>query len=344
MLNINRHSLVRALFIALAPVFLWASSVHAHEFKVHKNVVWATPKNFPLTADIYVPTTGKATYPVLIIYHGGGWLINNNSIMSSMSEYVASHGDFIVANMNYRLLGDNKNSTTMNEIVEDALGGVLWVKDNIAHYGGDPKRIAVTGDSAGGHLASMILLGGRNLESDGFAGNTLGFKPSYLPKGKTAEQIAKRDGLKVQAAVISYGAFDLYSAALNNFEKPSNIFWGLAKAEARGLFGNTVNVNDNANYYKAVSPIFNIPLASVNKLPPQFIHVGSKDRTTPPTAVKNYVEQLEKAGQSVEFTLYEGKDHAFLDSGCSEYFKSCFDTVAPNALNDILRFLEKTLK
>jgi acetyl esterase len=194
MRNTDRKNVVGMLFVIFASMMVLVSSAQAHEFKVHKNIVWASPKNLSLTADIYVPTTGKATYPVLIIYHGGGWLINNNSIMNSMSEYVASHGEFIVANMNYRLLGDNNNSTTMNEIVEDALGGVLWVKDNIAHYGGDPKRIAVTGDSAGGHLASMILLSGRNLQSDGFAGNTLGFKPSYLPKGKTAEQVAKNDG------------------------------------------------------------------------------------------------------------------------------------------------------
>lgn len=336
-------SLTKLLFM-LASLFAFAVSVQAHEFKVHKNIIWASPKNFPLTADIYVPKTGKAKYPVLVIYHGGGWLINNNSIMNSMSEYIASHGEFIVANMNYRLLPDNKNTTNMNEIVEDALGGVLWVKDNIAAYGGDPKQVAVTGDSAGGHLASMVLLSGQNLESDGFAGNTLGFNPSYLPKGKTAEQVAKADGLRVQAAVISYGAFDLYGAAQNNFEKPSNIFWALAKSEARGIFGSAINVTDNANYYKTVSPIFNIPLASVNKLPPQFIHVGSKDNTTPPTAVKNYVAQLEKAGQAVEFKLYEGKNHAFLDTGCNEFLKSCFDKDAPDALNDILHFLEKTLK
>jgi acetyl esterase len=339
----NYKNVTKILFM-LASVFTFAASVQAHEFKVHKNIVWASPKNFPLTADIYVPKTGKAKYPVLVIYHGGGWLINNNSIMNSMSEYIASHGEFIVANMNYRLLPDNKNTTNMNEIVEDALGGVLWVKDNIATYGGDPKQVAVTGDSAGGHLASMVLLSGQNLESDGFAGNTLGFNPSYLPKGKTAEHVAKADGLRVQAAVISYGAFDLYGAAQNNFEKPSNIFWALAKSEARGIFGSTINVTDNANYYKAVSPIFNIPLASVNKLPPQFIHVGSKDNTTPPTAVKNYVAQLEKAGQAVEFKLYEGKNHAFLDTGCNEFLKSCFDKDAPDALNDILQFLEKTLK
>ncbi|RYY73107.1 MAG: alpha/beta hydrolase [Gammaproteobacteria bacterium] len=335
---------IKNLFVLLASFLPWASCAQAHEFKVYKDIVWASPKNLRLTADIYVPATGKKKYPVLVIYHGGGWLINNNSIMTSMAEYVASHGEFVVANMNYRLLPDNKNTTTMNEIVEDALGGVLWVKDHIAHYGGDPKRIAVTGDSAGGHLASMILLSGRNLNSDGFAGDTLGFKPSYLPKGKTAEQIAKKDGLKVQAAVISYGAFDLYNSALNNFEKPNNNFWSIAKAEARGMFGNSINPNDNADYYEAVSPLYNVPASSDYKLPPQFVHVGSNDNSTTPAAVTKYVEKLEQAGQPVEFKIYEGKSHAFLDSGCSDYFKTCFDKVAPDALDDIIQFLEKILK
>lgn len=343
MRSTDLKSLTKILFI-LVSLFAFASFSQAHEFTVHKNIVWASPNNISLTADIYVPSTGKSKYPVLVIYHGGGWLINNNSIMNSMSEYIASHSEFIVANMNYRLLPDNKNTTTINEIVEDAFGGLLWVKDNIAQYGGDTTRVAITGDSAGGHLASMILMSGRNLESDGFSGKTLGFKPTYLPKGRTAEQVAKADGLKVQAAVISYGAFDLYGSAQNGFEKPTNFFWSIAKADARGIFGNAINVNDNANYYKAVSPIYNIPQVSSYKLPQQFVHVGTKDTTTPPDSVKKYVEQLQKAGQPVELKIYEGKNHAFLDSGCNEFLKSCFDKDAPVALDDIIQFLQKTLK
>ena len=65
----------RKLFILLASMLPWVSSAQAHEFKVHKNIVWASPKDVSLTADIYVPATGKKKYPVLVIYHGGGWLI-----------------------------------------------------------------------------------------------------------------------------------------------------------------------------------------------------------------------------------------------------------------------------
>ncbi len=248
----------------------------------------------------------------------------------------------VVANMNYRLLGDQNNTVKINQIVEDVFGGLLWVKENIAKYGGDPKRVAITGDSAGGHLTTMILTRGRQLESDGYAGESLGFKPSYLPAGKTAEQVAKEDGLKVQAAVVSYAAFDLYKVAQGGFESPSNMFWKYGKAEARGLFGNSINVKDNADYYKAVSPIYWVPKAKKYKLPPQFVHVGGRDKTTPAEAAQHYVDLLKAAKQPVEYKVYPEKDHAYLDNGCN-WAGSCFDKDAVDPVNDIIAFLKRTL-
>jgi len=335
-------TLLIALTLSLCSLFVLGDGA-INEVKVHKAIQFAAPDNFPLTLDIYVPQTGKKSYPVLVIYHGGGWLVNNNSIMNDMATKVAREGEFVVANMNYRLLGDQNNSVTMNQIIEDVFGGLLWVKENIAQYSGDPSRVAITGDSAGGHLTAMILTRGRQLESDGFDGDSLGFKPSYLPAGKTAEQIAGEDGLKVQAAVVSYGAFDLYEAAKGGFESPSNVFWKFGNAEARGLFGNAFNVNDNPERYKAVSPIYFVPKASEYKLPPQFVHVGSLDTTTPPKAAQHYVDLLKAGKQPVEYKVYPNKTHAYLDNGCN-WAGSCFDKDALWPMDDIITFLNKTLK
>lgn len=314
----------------------------ANDVTVHRAIEFAKPDNFPLTLDIYVPQTGKKSYPVLVVYHGGGWLVNNNSIMNDFSTKIARDADMVVANMNYRLLVDQNNTVKMNQIIEDVFGGLLWVKDHIAQYGGDPKRVAVTGDSAGGHLTTMILTRGRQLESDGYAGASLGFNPSYLPAGKTAEQVAKEDGLKVQAAVVSYAAFDLYKAAQNGFESPSNMFWKFGNAEARGLFGNGINVNTNADYYQAVSPIYWVPKASEYQLPPQFVHVGSLDQTTPPAAAQAYVDLLKANKQPVEYKVYPNKNHAYLDNGCN-WANSCFERDALWPVEDIVNFLRKTL-
>lgn len=263
--------------------------------------------------------------------------------MNDLASKIARDGDMVVANMNYRLLVDQNNTVSMNQIIEDVFGGLLWVKDHIAEYQGNPKRVAITGDSAGGHLTTMILMRGRQLESDGFAGSSLGFKPSYLPAGKTAEQVAKEDGLKVQAGVVSYGAFDLYKAAQGDFETPKNMFWKFANAEARGMFGNKITTKNNADYYKAVSPIYWVPTSSEYPFPPQFVHVGSLDKTTPPEAAQAYVDLLKAGKQPVEYKVYPGKNHAYLDNGCN-WANSCFDKDAVEPVNDIIAFLRKTLK
>lgn len=168
-------NIITAIFL----VVICSSPVFAnHNIKQFKDIEWAKPKGFSLTLDIAVPetTTSKnKTKPVLIIFHGGGWLLNNKSIMTDLANSIATRTDIITVNVNYRLLADVDNTTTVNEIVEDAMGAVLWVKDNIKNYGGNPDQIAITGDSAGGHLAAMITVAGQNLDSDGFSKKTTGF-------------------------------------------------------------------------------------------------------------------------------------------------------------------------
>lgn len=343
MASLKIFRLCLTLILLTGSLFCMAVQAQPHEIALHKDIQWAAPDNHPLTMDIYVPQTGKQSYPVLVIYHGGGWLINDNSIMNSMAAYMASHGSYVVANVNYRLLGDQNNTVTLPQIIGDAFGSLLWIKEHIGQYGGDASRIAVTGDSAGGHLASMVVLAGRQLSSQPFGKDNLNFTPTYLPAGETAEQVAARDGLQVQAAIISYGAFDLYTAARNGFETASNVFWQMAQASPRSIFGNGINVQSAPALYKAVSPLYNIPPATEYRLPPQFLHVAANDRLTTPQAIGAYTEQLQAAGQDARFTVYPGRNHAFLDNGCNEYLKICFDRDAPAALNDMLAFLQQVM-
>ncbi len=331
--------------ITLAVFFTYKTALASPKATLHKELAWTEVPGRTLTADIYTPTEGQAPYPVVVIYHGGGWLINDMHIMDDMARYLAEEGGYVVANMNYRLLGDNRNRVTMNEIVNDALGGLIWVKSHIHEYDGDPERVAVTGDSAGGHLASMVLLAGSNLQSGDFGKEgRFGFAPSYLPEGRTAEDLSGSALTRVQAAVISYGAFDLEQAAKHGFESPQNGFWAFAGQQARGMFGEDIDVNHNPDYYRAVSPIDLIPSASERSLPPQWHHVGSDDRTTPADRVQAYVTALKQAGHKAELTVYPNRRHAYLDSGCSDYFGTCFDKDALPVMSDMLKFLELHLK
>jgi len=315
-----------------------------HDIKHFNDILWASPKGFNLTLDISVPDTKTKSKPVLVIFHGGGWLLNNKSIMSDLADGIATRTDVITVNANYRLLSDVNNTTTVNEIIEDGMGAVLWVKENIQRYGGDPKKVAVTGDSAGGHLAAMITVAGRNLGSDGFNKKPLTFKPTYLPKGITAEQVAKKDGLKLQAAILSYAGFSLLDMVKRDFETDKNPFWKFANVKPRGMFGEKINVNDNPDYYQAVSPNQYLLSAKEYKLPFQFVHVGELDSLTTPEIAKKYVEQLQSLDQPVRFKIYPGKKHGFLDSGCNDYNNGCFKELSEPAVTDMVGFLNEVFK
>ncbi|HIG41881.1 MAG: alpha/beta hydrolase [bacterium] len=311
------------------------------KYSVVEDVLWASPDGFDLTMDIYTPASGGDAYPVLMIFHGGGWLINNKSIMDQASKYLATNSEYVVCNVNYRLLGDAGNTVTLDQIVEDVFGAVLWAKAHIGDYQGDSTKIAVTGDSAGGHLSAMIVNLGNRLSSSGYSEQSLAFTPSYLPDGMTAEQIAAQGGLSVQAAILSYGAFDVYQSSLNGFESWKNPFWLMGGSLARGIFGDEFNASDNPGLYKGVSPAYHIPEVNERKLPPQLLTAGSEDTLVTPASVKTYMANLQAAGHAAEYWEHEGRPHAFLDSGSNAVFGLSFEKDAPPALDVMISFLDR---
>ncbi|MCF7825280.1 MAG: alpha/beta hydrolase [Candidatus Marinimicrobia bacterium] len=313
-----------------------------HTYSIVQDLEWVRPGGHALTMDIYTPETNQENYPVLVIFHGGGWLINDKTTMTAMSEYIATNSQYVICNVNYRLLVDEENTITMNQIIEDAMGAVVWVKENIATYQGDPAKIMVTGDSAGGHLAAMILLAGDQLESDGFSGVSLGFKPTYLPAGESAESIASTSGLDVQGAILSYAALDIAAACrAGGLESSSNIFWSLAGARPRGIFGDSINIDNDPQFYDAVSPQALIPASTEKLLPPVLCTVGSADFLVPPSSVEAFVNLMTENGHSAEFWIHEGRNHAFLDGGGNAFLGTEFERDAIPAITKMISFMDE---
>lgn len=332
--------LLKTLFLFFLPLGFIAAQT---SYTKSTDVPWASPEGFDLTMDIYTPNLELESYPVIVMFHGGGWLINNKSIMDEAAAYLATHGQYVVCNVNYRLLVDQENTVMMNEIVEDAMGAVLWVKAHIAAYQGDPEKIILTGDSAGGHLAMITALQKQALSSQRFQGAPHGFQPSWLPEGQTAEAIADADDLAVQALMISYGAFDIYKICLQDgLESTSNMFWMFAQSQARGIFGPAINVKDHPEYYKKVSPVYNIPSAADQALPPMLFTVGENDDLTSPASIEQFMDQLKDAGhENLTYWVHEGRPHAFLDSGTNEFLQISFAEDAPPALEVMIDFLDE---
>ena len=98
--------------------------------------------------DIYHPE-GGANHPVIVWFHGGGLEGGNKEIPAQLKEK-----DLVVVGVNYRLLP----RVTVRETLDDAAEAVAWVFSHIAEYGGDPRKIVVTGHSAGGYISMMLCL------------------------------------------------------------------------------------------------------------------------------------------------------------------------------------------
>ena len=201
-------------------------------------------------------------------------------------------------------------------------------------------RTAEEAGTGGNKISAMIVNMGNRLNSSGFSGGALGFNPSYLPVGSTAEQVAQQGGLDVQAAILSYGAYDIYQTALGGFEGVANPFWLMSGSMARGMFGDETNATDNPEPYRALSPIHNIPNSTQRELPPQLLTVGSDDTLVTPASVRAYMSQLQSAGHTAQYWEHAGRSHAFLDSGSNMILGISFAADAPPALDVMIDFLD----
>ncbi|CAN5325201.1 N/A [soil metagenome] len=107
---------------------------------------------------IYTPKTGKDVYPVIIYYHGGGWVIADLNTYNASAEGLANQADAIVVSVAYRQAPEYKFPTAHN----DSYAAYEWVVKNAASIKGDVKRIAVVGESAGGNLAATVSMMARD--------------------------------------------------------------------------------------------------------------------------------------------------------------------------------------
>ncbi|CAI2164919.1 19502_t:CDS:2 [Funneliformis geosporum] len=132
--------------------------------KVFRNITYGTLQELQevgkenasyLKLDIYVPKHVKKAdrRPIMLFIHGGSWITMDKSIPFPQPFYLSSNG-WIVCSINYRLAPKNPYPACLI----DCKRALRWIKENIDSYGGDPNFIAVSGDSAGGHLAALMSL------------------------------------------------------------------------------------------------------------------------------------------------------------------------------------------
>lgn len=106
----------------------------------------------PIPVRVYRPAGGSGALPVLVYFHGGGWMTGSIAGSDRAVRLMANEAKAIVVSVQYRLAPENPYPAAWDD-AEDAFA---WAKAHAASFGGDPAMMAVGGDSAGGNLAISV--------------------------------------------------------------------------------------------------------------------------------------------------------------------------------------------
>lgn len=149
MLFRNASALVAALFLFSSFAFQTA----AQELKAD------IPVGGGQYVDVHIPQKTQRLglfafarkAPVILYVHGGGWIRGDRRRVYNLPEYANSRG-YLLVSASYRPVP----RTNIDGQIRDVARAISWTRNNIARYGGDPRKIVIMGHSAGAHLVSMV--------------------------------------------------------------------------------------------------------------------------------------------------------------------------------------------
>ncbi|MEP7115064.1 MAG: alpha/beta hydrolase [Ilumatobacteraceae bacterium] len=102
-------------------------------------------------ARVYTPK-GVAPHPVVMFFHGGGWVICSLDTHDNIARAICRDADAVVVSVDYRMAPEHRYPTA----VHDCFAATRWVADNASSLNVDATRLAVCGDSAGGNLSAVV--------------------------------------------------------------------------------------------------------------------------------------------------------------------------------------------
>lgn len=171
-----------------------------------------------LTLNIATPAADGGKRPVLFWIHGGAYRTGQGAIPWYSGESFATRGDIVTVSINYRLgalgfldlthLGPDYATSGVNGLL-DQITALRWVRDNIARFGGDPEKITIAGESAGGFAVSTLLASPETVGLFRGAIPQSGAAQHTLPKSAgeiCAEKFMATSGARTAAELAALGA------------------------------------------------------------------------------------------------------------------------------------------
>jgi len=220
---------------------------------------------------IYTPD-GRAPFPVLVWFHGGGWVLGSLDGSDHTCRELANTAGCIVVSVDYRLAPEHK----FPACPDDCDCAYQWVMANAGSFGGDPRRVAVGGDSAGGNLAAVVALRAR-----------------------------ERGGPPPAFQLLVYPVTD------HDFERPSYVAnadgYSLTLVAMRWFWEQYVNSPDEMAHPHAAP----LRAADLSGLPPALIITAEFDPLR--DEGEAYGDRLRQAGVPVTVSRYDGMIHGFFN-------------------------------
>ncbi len=255
------------------------------------DVVYRKVGKRELQFDMYYPPAGSAKpCPVIVYTHGGGWAAGSrfgaaSGGFATLFKDLTAKG-FCIVSVDYRLYSKD-GVIRMRDCVTDCKDAVRYLVKNSDDLAIDPGKLFVFGDSAGGHLAQMLLLS----------------PPRSLPGD---EGLAEVD-YKVVAGLSWYGPCDFEKESLFNHDD---------RPDFRDRFGpRIVNADDSAEeklrLYREMSPINYLTKES----PPLFMIQGDSDTTIPVKHARYMEARAKEIGAPVTTLIVENAGHNWRKAG-----------------------------
>jgi acetyl esterase/lipase len=220
-------------------------------------------------ARIYTPNNGAGPFPVIVYYHGGGWVIADLDTYDASARGLAEQVGAVVVSVHYRQGPEHKFPAAHN----DAFAAYQWVVNNAASIKGDPKMIAVAGESAGGNLATNVSIMARD-------------KGVMMP----VHQLL------------------VYPVANNDMNSESYQKYATAKPLSKPLIEWMVQ-NYLPNMAAAADPRIALVKANLKGLPPTTIVAAEIDLLN--SEGRLLADKLKEADVAVDYKNYEGVTHEF---------------------------------
>jgi acetyl esterase len=220
---------------------------------------------------VYRPSD-EAKLPIVVYYHGGGFMMGDLDTYDRLCRKLSNRSGAIVVSVAYRLAPEH----LFPAAVEDAYAALEWVAQNGAEISGDPRCIAVAGDSSGGNLAAVMALKSRDLN-----GPKIALQVLYYPGTNMA---------------------DLRTKSMEEF--------------GEGYFWTRAYIQFNSHQYVPVAADRSLPYASPilasdhSGLPPALIITAGFDPFR--DSGEAYARKLADAGVPTHLSRYEGVVHGFL--------------------------------